>query len=98
MMVKFLLYHPIIFVDRYCQIVPAALAAIPGAVDADALPLHKHHIDMVKYSSADDLAFQTVLNCIKSMAQVAVSEVHSNWQQEIRMRSLSFMLHACKVD
>ena len=76
---------------------PKALAVIPGAVDADALPLHKDHIDMVKYSSADDLAFQTVLTCIKSMAQVAVPEVHSN-QQVIKMKSLSFMLHACQVD
>ena len=74
------------------------MAVIPGAVDADALPLHKHHMDMVKYSSANDLAFQTVLSHIKCVAQVAVSEVHNNWQQEIRMRSLSFMLHACKVD
>ena len=74
------------------------MAVIPGAVDADALPLHKHHMDMVKYSSTNDLAFQTVLTSIKSVAQVAVSEVHNNWQQEIRMRSLSFMLHACKVD
>jgi hypothetical protein len=52
----------------------------------------------VKYSSADDIAFQTVLTCIKSVAQVAMSEVHSNWQQEIRMRSMSFMLHVCNVD
>jgi len=74
------------------------LAVIPGAVDADALPLHKHHIDMVKYSSVDDLAFRTVVTHIKSMAEVAVLEVHSNWQQDIRMRSLSFMLHAHKVD
>jgi len=74
------------------------LAVIPGAVDADALPLHKHHIDMVKYCSADDLAFRTVVTCIKSMSEVAVSEVHSNWQQEIRMQSLSFILHAFKVD
>jgi len=68
------------------MIVPAALAVIPGAENVEALPLHKHHIDMVKYSSADDLAFQTVVTWIKSMAQVAVSKVHSSWQQEIRMR------------
>ena len=74
------------------------MAVIPGAVDANALPLHKHHIDMVKYSSVDDLAFWTVITHIKSMAEVAVSEVHSNWQQEFGMRSLSFMLHAHKVD
>ncbi len=74
------------------------MAVIPGAVDAGALPLHKHHIDMVKYSSVDDLAFRTVVTHIKSMAEVAVSEVHSNWQQETRMRSLSFMLHAHKVN
>ena len=74
------------------------MAVIPGAVNADALPLHKHHIDMVKYSSVDDLAFQTVVTHIKSMAEVAVLDVHSTWQQEIRMRSLSFMLHARKVD
>ena len=74
------------------------MAVIPGAENVDALPLHKHHIDMVKYTSAEDLAFQTVVTWIKSMAQVAVSKVHSNWQQEIRMRGLSFMFHACKVD
>ena len=73
------------------------MAVIPGAENVDALPLHKHHIDMVKYSSAEDLAFQTVVTWIKSMAQVAVSKVHSNWQQEIRMGGLSFMLHAHNV-
>ena len=73
------------------------MAVIPGAENVDALPLHKHHIDMVKYSSADDLAFQTVVTWIKSMAQVALSKVHGNWQQEIRMRGLSFMLQAHTV-
>jgi hypothetical protein len=67
--------------------VPAALAIAP-AVDAEALPLHKHHINMVKYGSADDLAFQTVLPHIKGMVQRAVSEVHSSWKQEMKMRRL----------
>ena len=66
---------------------PEALAVVHGAVNVDALPLHKHHINMVKYRSADDLAFQTVLPHIKLMSQMAVSEVHGNWEREFRMRS-----------
>ena len=66
---------------------PAALAVISGAVDADTIPLHKHHIGMVKYSSIDDLAFQTVLPCIQSMVHAARSKVLSNWEQEFKMRS-----------
>jgi hypothetical protein len=69
--------------------VPATLAVVVGAVDADALPLHKHHIDLVKYSSADDLAFRTVLPCVQLMIQMAMPEVHSNWEQEFKMRSLA---------
>jgi hypothetical protein len=68
--------------------VPAALAVIPGAVDVDAIPLHKHHINMVKFGSVDDLAFRTVLPHIMSMVQAAVVEVNNQWEQEIRMRSL----------
>jgi hypothetical protein len=64
------------------------LAVVRGAVNVDALPLHKHHINMVKYSSADDLAFQIVLPHIKLMFQVAVLEVHGNWEREFKMRSV----------
>jgi hypothetical protein len=67
--------------------VPEALAVVRGAVNVDAIPLHKHHINMVKYSSADDLAFQTVLPHIKLMSQMAVSGVHGSWEQEFKMRS-----------
>jgi hypothetical protein len=64
------------------------LAVVRGAVNVDALPLHKHHISMVKYSSADDLAFQIVLPHIKLMFQVAVPEVQGNWVREFKMRSV----------
>ena len=66
---------------------PETLAVVHGAVNVDALPLHKHHINMVKYSSTDDLAFQTVLPHIKLMSLVAVSEVHGSWEREFKMRS-----------
>ena len=66
---------------------PEALAVVRGAVNVDALPLHKHHINMVKYDSADDLAFQMVLTHIKLMSQVATMEVHASWEQEFKRRS-----------
>jgi hypothetical protein len=67
--------------------VPSNLAVIPGIVDADAVPLHKHHINMVKFSSTDDLDFRTVLRCIKFMVQMATPEVRSSWEREIKIRS-----------
>ena len=66
---------------------PAASAVVPGTIDADAIPLHKHHINIVKFSSANDLAFQTVLSCITSMVQVAVLKVNCNWEREIEINS-----------
>jgi len=69
-------------------IVPAASAVVPGTIDADAIPLHKHHINMVKFSSANDLAFQTVLSCITSMVQVAVLKVNHNWERGIEIKKL----------
>jgi hypothetical protein len=67
--------------------VPVASAVVPGTIDADAIPLHKHHINIVKFSSANDLAFQTVLSSITSMVQVAVLKVNSNWEREIEKKS-----------
>jgi hypothetical protein len=69
--------------------VPVASAVVPGTIDADAIPLHKHHINIVKFSSANDLAFQTVLSCINSMVQPAVLKVNSNWEREIEIKSQS---------
>jgi hypothetical protein len=72
--------------------VPTASAVVPGTVGADAIPLHKHHINIVKFGSVDDLAFQTVLTCINSMVQAAVAIVNSNWEWEIKMRSQSLAI------
>jgi hypothetical protein len=69
---------------------------VPGTIDADAIPLHKHHINIVKFSSANDLAFQTLLPHISSMVQVAVSKVNNNWEREIEIESKS--LAAVLVD
>jgi hypothetical protein len=66
--------------------VPSDLAVIPGAIDAGVL-LHKHHINMVKFSSTDDPDYRTILSHINSMVQGAVQEVNSNWEREIKMRS-----------
>jgi hypothetical protein len=73
------------------QIVPATSAVVP-AVDAIAIALPKDHIDIVKYSSVDDLAFQTVLHHISFMIQDAIPKVTHNWERETNFCSESLTI------
>ena len=74
------------------QIVPKMSAVVPGAVDTVAIALHKHHIDLVKYSSEQDGAFETVSDQLGVMIESAPQKVTVSWQHEMKMKSKSIKL------
>lgn len=71
----------------FVQIVPEDSAVVHGMVDTFSLALHKHHIDLVKYTSAGDHAFQTVADQIGDMIKNAEQKTKHNWQHEIQVQS-----------
>jgi hypothetical protein len=74
------------------QIVPATSAIVP-AVDANAIPLNKDHINLVKFTSVDDVSFQIVLHHISSMIQDAKPKVAHNWEREISKLMVIILEH-----
>ena len=54
---------------------PESSAVIPGAVNTKAIPLHKNHINLVKFCAVDDHAFRTVSQHICIMVEDAIERV-----------------------
>lgn len=63
-----------------------------GATNSVAIALHKHHIDLVKYSSEHDGAFETVSDNIRVMIKSGFLEVTDSWLFEMKMKSKSVAL------
>jgi len=72
--------------SQYMQIVPKDSAVVLGVAGSDAIALHKHHIDLVKFSSKDQ-DFETVVNHIGIMMEGAIPKIDDNWKHEITMKS-----------
>ena len=64
-------------------------ATVPGAINTMAIALHKHHIDLVKYGSEHDSAFETVADQIGDMVKSEFPEVTQHWQLEMNLKSKS---------
>jgi predicted transposase YbfD/YdcC len=52
---------------------------VPGA--AEAIALHKNHIDMVKFKSEDDHGFKVVADQIDAMVRNAAVKIKNNWDR-----------------
>ena len=63
------------------MIVPKTSAIIPGATDAEAIEIRKHHRNMTRYPAEDDDDFKTVANHICLMSRKANSKVAANWTE-----------------
>ncbi|KAF8515489.1 P-loop containing nucleoside triphosphate hydrolase protein [Hysterangium stoloniferum] len=50
-----------------CSIVPKSSAIVPGARNAEAIGLNKNHMDMTKFSSAEDDDFIIVVSLLQSI-------------------------------
>jgi len=70
------------------MIVPRTSAVVSGATNSVAIALHKHHIDLVKYSSEHDGAFETVSDQISVMMKSGFLEVTDSWLLEMKMKKI----------
>jgi len=62
------------------KIVPKSPASLPGAVDVEVITLHKDHIGMTKFASADDDDFQTICRCLDEMVKKSSAKIADQWR------------------
>lgn len=61
------------------QIVPEASAVVMGQTNAESLPIHRNHVEMVKFASADDEDFKEVSRILSSMTRAAPDKIAKKW-------------------
>ena len=64
---------------------PRASAVVPGTVDAEAISINKNHVDMSKFSSAEDEDFKTISKHLSIMAKAAPHKIAKKWEQHRRL-------------
>ncbi|KAF8515486.1 hypothetical protein BU17DRAFT_93476 [Hysterangium stoloniferum] len=60
-------YHTVLHNGTSGFIVPKSSAIVPGARNAEAIGLNKNHMDMTKFSSAEDDDFNVVVSLLQSI-------------------------------
>ena len=65
-----------------CQIVPKWSAVVPGTPNAAEFGIDEDHIQMTKFSSADDQGYKKVARTLLFMTREANSKVEQNWVSE----------------
>ena len=70
------------------QIVPRHSAVVPGAVDVEEIAIHKDHIQMVKFESADEDSFRRISWPIHSMVMEAPTAIEGNWRKWDQVKGL----------
>jgi hypothetical protein len=64
------------------KLVPKSSAAVPGAVNAEAIPVNKDHIGMSKFESPEDEDFQTICGHLQIMVREAPNKMAERWSRE----------------
>lgn len=66
--------------------VPQASAVVPGAADAEPLAMPANHLDMVKFSSSEDMGYKKVSGHLQIMAGEASDAVFARWKRQDRFQ------------
>ena len=53
---------------------------MPGAIDAEAIPLHKDHVSMAKFESDSDGDFQAIVSQLINMVKHAPASIAARWK------------------
>jgi hypothetical protein len=53
---------------------------MPGAIDAESIPLHKDHVSMSKFKSDGDGDFQAVASQLINMVKRAPANIAARWE------------------
>ena len=59
---------------------------VAGVPDTSAIALHKHHVNLVKFTSADP-DFETVADQIGIMVKNTPQKIDDNWKHEFKVKS-----------
>ena len=60
---------------------------VAGVPDTSAIALHKHHVNLVKYTSAGNPDFEIVADQIGIMVKNTLEKIDDNWKHEFKVRS-----------
>lgn len=55
-------------------------AIVPGAVDAEPIPIAADHRNMARFTSENDPGYQKISGHIKLMIKTAVGEIDKKWR------------------
>ena len=67
------------------QVMPRALAVVPGAADAEPIAIHANHIEMVKFASKEDNGYKTVSGYLQIMVQSTRDVIILRWEMQGRV-------------
>jgi hypothetical protein len=68
-------------------VVPKALAVVPGAVDAEPIAIHADHINITKFTSKEDIGYETISGHLQIMAESAGEAIALRWAEETRVNA-----------
>ena len=61
--------------------------------DTVVIALHKHHISLVKYTSAEDQSYKIVIDQLGVMMKSVIQKIGENWKHENRMKGQSLIFN-----
>lgn len=67
------------------QVVPRALAVVPGQANAEPIVIHANHTDMVRYALKNDSGYCTISAELRIMAGEAPEAIRRRWEEERRV-------------
>ncbi|KAF8066996.1 hypothetical protein FPV67DRAFT_1416824 [Lyophyllum atratum] len=70
------------------RLVPKYSAVVPGATDAESIPLYKDHVGMAKFESENDGDFGTIASHLINMVNAASSKIAKQWESYDRQEGV----------
>lgn len=80
-LVSLVLPFPSFCLLNLVQIVPKYSAVIPGAANAEEIPINGNHVNMVKFYSLEDEGFKRASTTLSLMSRDALPQVEANWER-----------------
>ena len=64
--------------------VPQASAVVPGAADAEPIAIPANHLNMVKFSSSEDVGYKKVSGHLQIITGEASDAIVARWEKQDR--------------
>jgi hypothetical protein len=69
------------------QIVPQASAVVPGTTDGESIAIPADHVNLVKFSSRQDVGYRKVSEYLQVMTENASVVIRAQWDDQDRIEN-----------